>query len=359
MQRQRPSRIHAWCRCAVCELQERHSQFRRHVLRQRSVAGFLVLDKCPQWACGHGGLCQHKRKDGCLLCLLCSDLVAFSSPIARSRALFSAVLIAKRRLLGQHFGSRRQQCVRDAFLQLVDRLNGVDLPNFRALSQAHNISSEFTTPAWLIFGTRLESRLRCTHCERLSLKHEMVNNVSVDTSAIRRPLREVAYEAESNTDAEGDLPCARCKMAGARSKELSVQGWVLVVLVNRWVQDPGRKSKITKDSTHLSFEFRYEDMLGSYELRSVTVHQEDERESGHYTCFGRTGPSWHYFDDSSMREVSSGTVLASQGCTSGCDPFLIGCGGHQASNAITRVEQSCVHGSQLVMPSRVEQANKL
>ena len=79
-------------------------------------------------------------------------------------------------------------------------------------------------------------------------------------------------------DAEDDLLCTRCKMAGARAKELSVNGWpqVLVVLVNRWVQDPARKSQITKNSTHLSFELRCDDMPGSYELRSVVVHQGDE-----------------------------------------------------------------------------------
>ena len=136
------------------------------------------------------------------------------------------------------------------------------------------LSSEFTTPAWLIFGTRLESQLRCTCCERLSLKHEMVNNVSVDTPPGDSPsLRDalVAYEAEGNMDAEDDLPCTRWKMTGTRTKELSVKGWprVLVVLVNRWVQDPTRKAQITKDWTHLSFELRYEDMPGSYKLRSV------------------------------------------------------------------------------------------
>ena len=136
------------------------------------------------------------------------------------------------------------------------------------------LSSEFTTPVWLIFGTCLESLLRCTRCERLSLKHEMVNNVSVDIPpGVSPSLRDalVTYEAEGNMDAEDDLPCARWKMAGARTKELSVKGWprVLVVLVNRWVQDPARKAQITKDSTHPSFELRYEDVPGSYELRSV------------------------------------------------------------------------------------------
>ena len=145
-----------------------------------------------------------------------------------------------------------------AFIQLLDRLNGVDLAHFRALSQAHNISSEFTTPAWLIFGTRLESRLRCTYCERLSLKPEMVNNVSVDIPPGDSPSLGdalVAYEAEGNMDAEDDLPCTRCKMASARTKDLSVNGWsrVLVVLVNRWVRDPARKAKITKDSTLFVF----------------------------------------------------------------------------------------------------------
>ena len=52
------------------------------------------LTMVRSWACGHGGLCQHERKDGCLLCLLVSDLLALSSPSS------TLALVARRRLLG-------------------------------------------------------------------------------------------------------------------------------------------------------------------------------------------------------------------------------------------------------------------
>ena len=68
-----------------------------------------------------------KRKRGSAL--LCPG----PSSSAKNRAPFSSALIAKRRLLGQHVGSRRQQCVHDAFIQLLDRLNGVDLAHFRSV----------------------------------------------------------------------------------------------------------------------------------------------------------------------------------------------------------------------------------
>ena len=166
------------------------------------------------------------------------------------------------------------------------------------------LSSEFTRPAWLIFGTRLESLLRCAHCERLSLKHEMVNNVSVDISPGDSPsLRDalVAYEAEGNMDAEDDLPCTRWKMAGARTKELSTVG--------RRARQERPKSPKTRPIRLLSCATKT--CLGVTSCE-VSLHQGDERKSGHYTCSGRNGPSWHYFDDSSMREVSSRTVLALQ-----------------------------------------------
>ena len=68
-----------------------------------------------------------KRKRGSAL--LCPG----PSSSAKNRASFSSARIAKRRLLGQHVGSRRQQCVHDAFIQLLDRLNGVDLAHFRSV----------------------------------------------------------------------------------------------------------------------------------------------------------------------------------------------------------------------------------
>ena len=71
------------------------------------------------------GSAKRKRRSA----LLCPG----PSSSARNRAPFSSALIAKRRLLGQHVGSRRQQCVHDAFIQLLDRLNGVDLAHFRSV----------------------------------------------------------------------------------------------------------------------------------------------------------------------------------------------------------------------------------
>ena len=70
------------------------------------------------------------------------------------------------------------------------------------------LSSEFTTPAWLVFGARLESLLRCTHCERLSLKHEVVNNVSVDISPGDSPsLRDALVENEAEGNVERRMIC--------------------------------------------------------------------------------------------------------------------------------------------------------
>ena len=131
------------------------------------------------------------------------------------------------------------------------------------------LSSEFTTPAWLIFGTRLESLLRCAHRERLSLKHEMVNNVSVDISPGDSPsLRDalVAYEVEGNMDAEDDLPCTRWKMAGARTKELSTVG--------RRTRQERPKSPKTRPIRLLSCATKT--CLGVTSC-GVSLHQGDER----------------------------------------------------------------------------------
>ena len=128
-------------------------------------------------------------------------------------------------------------------------------------------------------------------------------NVSVDISPGDSPsLRDalVAYET-GNMDAEDDLPCTRWKMAGARTKELSTVG--------RRTRQERSKSPKTRPIRLLSCATKT--CLGVTSCE-VSLHQGDARKSGHYTCSGRNGYSWHYFDDSSMREVGSRTVLASQ-----------------------------------------------
>ena len=150
------------------------------------------------------------------------------------------------------------------------------------------LSSEFTTPAWLIFGTRLESLLRCAHRDRLSLKHEM---------AIRRRCATLWSHMKQRATWTRRMICL------AR-----VGQWLALVRRNCQPLGAGhaRKAQITEDGSCAT-----KTRLGVTSC-GVSLHQGDERKSGHYTCSGRNGPSWHYFDDSSMREVSSRTVLASQ-----------------------------------------------
>ena len=187
----------------------------------------------------------HERL-GCTLCSLAQDVwrlcldadgAAFVPETVRTRALWS----------DDAFANNVQQDAAEAFVLLMDKLDGVDEGAMNAsckaaadLNNGRN-STRLTTPMWKCLGGTHTSTLFCTGCRLRSCTAECWSTLELHLPDEPCELQELllAYWGEEPVDDEMAEGCTRCANTPQRTRILEPKRWppVLVVTLKRWVKE--------------------------------------------------------------------------------------------------------------------------
>ncbi|OMO85154.1 Peptidase C19, ubiquitin carboxyl-terminal hydrolase 2 [Corchorus capsularis] len=222
-------------------------------------------------------------------------------------------LVSNLRCISRNLRNSRQEDAHEYMVNLLESMHNC------CLTSGESPSSSFVDK---IFGGRLRSQVKCTHCHSCSNKFDPFLDLSLEivkANSLRKALKNFTA-AELLDGGERQYQCEGCKQKVKAIKQLMISKapHVLIFHLKRFrAHDFGQKidRKIKFGSTldmkpFVSGSNEEEGDNLKYSLYGVLVHYGRSTYSGHYYCFVRMSSGmWYSLDDHRVVQVSEKTVL--------------------------------------------------
>eukprot|EP00899_Mesostigma_viride_P008247 jgi/Mesvir1/17423/Mv08705-RA.2 len=266
----------------------------------------------------------------CALCELESHIsAALSSP---GKALAPRKFAQNLRSISRSFKLGHQEDSHEYLRQLMDCLHRASLPS-QKLPEAQKLTSFVHS----IYGGRLRSQVKCHACGYCSNTYDPALDLSLEIHQVPSVARALGRFTQVEVlSGSNRYKCSRCQKAVRADKRFTVDSAprVLTLHLKRFNHlgrkvDKGVEFRLELDLRPYMSEAGEEHGAVMYELFAVLVHAGRSCHSGHYYCFVRSGAGlWHAMDDTSVRHVSTRTVLQQQAYML----FYLRKGGHGAAH---------------------------
>jgi ubiquitin carboxyl-terminal hydrolase 36/42 len=178
---------------------------------------------------------------------------------------------------------------------------------------------EFTSFIYRIFGGRIRSQVKCTHCKYESNTYDPFLDLSLEinhASSVDKALKR--FTAGESLDGANKYKCPKENRSVCAVKRMSVETApsVLVIQLKRF--------EFSMSGRKISKQVEFDPVLdlspymsqrpttpAVYDLYGVLVHQGHSMHSGHYFCFVKGGANgdWHKFDDTRVNLTAERNVL--------------------------------------------------
>eukprot|EP00250_Pteridium_aquilinum_P017502 c23661_g1_i1 orf=201-2033(+) len=253
----------------------------------------------------HNSTCD--VKGFCAMCAL--ERHVREALASNGRTISPSYLVNNLRYISRSFQLWRQEDAHEYMRYLIEALqkcSSVEL--FDGKSLVKNV-----------FGGRLRSQVKCTHCSHCSNKYDPFLDLSLEVARADSLQKALAhFTATEVLDGDNKYHCSKCKTKVRALKQFTIDKApsILTVQFKRFSSSGAYGGKIDK---RVHFESTLdlkpfvnggEDEELSYSLYAVLVHSGWSTHSGHYYCFVRTAmDTWHAMDDSQVSKVSERTVL--------------------------------------------------
>lgn len=178
---------------------------------------------------------------------------------------------------------------------------------------------EFTSFIYRIFGGRIRSQVKCTHCNYESNTYDPFLDLSLEinhASSVDKALKR--FTAGESLDGANKYKCPKENRRVRAVKRMTVETApsVLVIQLKRF--------EFSMSGRKISKQVEFDPVLdlspymsqrpktpAVYDLYGVLVHQGHSMHSGHYFCFVKGGANgdWHKFDDTRVNLTAERNVL--------------------------------------------------
>jgi ubiquitin C-terminal hydrolase len=279
------------------------------------LSALFVAPPVRSWVRQHYEKCEILNKELCPLCCIAIDFAKISKtssiPVNAPSVVTSMHIWSKVPGKRPKFRIGTQACVGEAFTVLVDACNESDNQNFKQIGcEACSSTTQYSSPAWSIFGGLEKSTVACSACAHHVVTHAWFNTLTLNLPEQGGSLKAL-LAADMRTEPIEDSKCESNLCHGrevVRLKWKEVLRWpdVLVVRLVRWLPD-GSKSDATVT-------FDLEAPMGGkkYKLIAVCEHQGDSADGGHYVAYTLSNNGWLLCDDSSVQLVEPRVVLEAE-----------------------------------------------
>ncbi|CAJ0957206.1 unnamed protein product, partial [Mesorhabditis belari] len=294
---------------------EAHGEKPRKGIARTGDTGFSSL--CDRSIESHASNFNLRCRDPCLLCIFRTHI----NQAFHANGAFVSPLLKFTRLFFKTHIRGRQEDAHEAFLNLLDGIDGIALPGIKPASRtsssenlnemSQNASSK-STPSEQIFGMTVRYRGLCKHCGKESNGYERHRVLQLGLDKWRNTCASELLQRFFRTEQLTDYKCEKCGFRGAylRTAQMLRPPAILVLLIGRFsflrkVRDQVLPNTFLDLQPFVVDQGGYSHGDNRYQLRGVVDHLGVTLDSGHYRAFhvDVTGQQWFEFDDEMVRRT--------------------------------------------------------